>query len=486
MVSVGEQYLKTGNYDNLQIKNPAAAYTLEIPNEGDELYLTNQFVHATIKVQDDELEKWLDKLRKNFSRENLTEESGIKEADLEQFGEIFQEKFLNEKMMPEEYPIRIDLQEKEAAQEYTKQYTKVHMVSEKLLVYEGGVSDGDNAYTTYVAIGKGENSTSITFYFTMTPRMGEIKAVVMNSLPMIVAVIFLIVLVASGFFSGKIVRPIIRLADYAAGAKEAEHFEAEPFLFKEQDEIGNLARELNELYEKLRESYRKLEQKNQILEEENERQEVFMRASSHQLKTPIAAALLLVDGMIHEVGKYKDSKKYLPEVKKQLLSMGKMVEDILYLNHAAENMEAEQFDLEVMVQEIAAAYRIQMEDKKLQLSVEGSQAVCKDRALFAKILDNLMSNAVSYTPEGKEIRIKISKEVVCVINEGITIDEKMLPSVCDPFVSSHSGQKGKGLGLYVANYYCKLTGCLLKIENEQTSVKATVFLKRDNNRKGEK
>ena len=43
-----------------------------------------------------------------------------------------------------------------------------------------------------------------------------------------------------------------------------------------------------------------LEEKNRELAEENERQEIFLRSSSHQLKTPIAAALLLVDGMLNE------------------------------------------------------------------------------------------------------------------------------------------------------------------------------------------
>ncbi len=75
-----------------------------------------------------------------------------------------------------------------------------------------------------------------------------------------------------------------------------------------------------------------------MLEEENERQEVFLRASSHQLKTPVAAAPLLVEGMMNEVGKYKDTKRYLPEVKKQLMAIRRIVEDILYLNHCVGNI----------------------------------------------------------------------------------------------------------------------------------------------------
>lgn len=491
VVRIEEGYLESGGYEGLQIKNPDATYTLEIPNQGNEIYVTNKFVRATIKVQDEELQQWLNEFRtfgelqKDAEGETLAgeadsekpeEENLAQEVNWEKLTEIIRDKLMNEEMLSEDYPVQIEMEKEDLTEEYAQEYVKMHTISDRLYVYEGGVSDGDNAYTTYLAIGKGENSTSITILPAMTPRMGEITSVVMESLPMIVAVVFLLVLVASGFFSGKIVRPIIRLADYAAGAREAENFDAEPFIMEEKDEIGELSRELNALYEKLRESFRELEQKNLALEEENERQEIFMRASSHQLKTPIAAALLLVDGMIQEVGKYKDSRQYLPEVKKQLLSMGKMVEDILYLNHAAENMEPEQIDLEVLIGEIVSAYHVQIEDKKLQIVMEGTGMAYKDSELLKKILDNLISNAVSYTPEGERIVIKIESDVLFVINEGVTIDEKLLPVICDPFVSSDSGQKGKGLGLYVANYYCKLTGCRLKIENEETGVRAAVFL----------
>lgn len=476
-IQIEEGYLENGDYEGLQIRNPGAAYTLEIPTQGSKIYVTNTFMRAAIEIRDEELLQWLDELRNvEKTQGELTEENLEEKINWEALWKIIRDKILNERMLPEDFPVQVELEKKKVVEEYVQEYTKIHMVSEGLIVYEGGVSDGDNAYTTYFVVGKSQKATSITIYATMTPHIGQITSVVMGSLPMIVAVVFLLVLLASGFFSRKIVSPIIRLVDYAAGAKETEHFEAEPFFLEEKDEIGELGRELNALYEKLRESYRELEQKNLVLEEEYKRQEVFMRASSHQLKTPIAAALLLVDGMIQEVGKYKDSRRYLPEVKKQLLSMGKMVEDIFYLNHAAENMEAEPIDMKAMLQEIVYAYQIQIEDKKLQVIMEGVGIVYKDRELFKKILDNLVSNAVAYTPKGDQIVIKIERNVLYIINKGVTIDEKLLSNVCEPFVSSDGGQKGKGLGLYVASYYCRLTECGLKIENEADGVKVTLLL----------
>ncbi len=65
----------------------------------------------------------------------------------------------------------------------------------------------------------------------------------------------------------------------------------EPLEAVGNDEISDLTAALNLLYEKQAQAV-------QNLEEENKRKEVYMRATSHQLKTPIAASMLLVDGMI--------------------------------------------------------------------------------------------------------------------------------------------------------------------------------------------
>ena len=235
------------------------------------------------------------------------------------------------------------------------------------------------------------------------------------------------------------------------------------------DEIGELAAALDELYLRLRDSYRELQEKNQMLEEEGERQEIFLRASSHQLKTPVAAALLLVDGMINEVGKYKNTKEYLPEVKKQLQSIRRLVDDILYLNDQAGNVQSEPVALEALAGEILKTYEVQIENKRLRVAMAGQRMAFTDREMMWKIIDNLISNAVAYTPEGERIEIRIGEDGLCVQNYGVTIEEKLLPGIFKPFVSS-TGQKGKGLGLYVAAYYGRLLGGTLQAENMENSV----------------
>lgn len=510
-------YMEERSYDNLTVKNPSSVFTMEIPNAGNEVYIAGKFFKLTMTVRDEELQELLDHARtmmaETGSLEGLEDMAGSWTADseenagegqgttgsagsyeggempdslnqemfteyLSQWQDQFKDIFTGQNLISDDAPIAIRLEQKEQndGPVYHGEYAKLHTVSGDAIVYEAGVSDGNYSYTTYVAMGRTQDALIITVLPTMTPQMEEITPIVMGSLPMIIAVIFLLVLISSGFFSGKIVNPIIRLANHAESAGMAEHFDPDEstFLTDSKDEIGTLGRNLHELYGKLRDNYEELEHKNRLLEEENERQEVFLRASSHQLKTPIAAALLLVEGMMNEVGKYKDTKAYLPEVKKQLLSMRKIVEDILYLNYHAENMQQEKVAVEALVQELTGDYAVQTEDKGLQITVAGSGIAYTDQEMLKKIVDNLLSNAIWYTPEGQQVTIEISNTALCITNYGVTIDEKLLPNILEPFVSSDGGRKGKGLGLYVAAYYSRLMGYELKIDNIENGVQAVL------------
>lgn len=487
VIQIQKGYMSDKTYDNLRIKNPSATFTLEIPSEGRKLYMTGKYFKAAITVRDDDVLSLLDQIRSqmdsswsgnsaNASQETpdtsgLQGEEGFSEF-VTLWEEELKEKFTGQNLIAENYPIEVSIESNEFRALYHGEYEKIHPLSDDILVYETGVSDGSYSYITYIAMGRTQDAFVITALPTMTPRMEEITPIVMGSLPMIAAVIFLVVLISSNFFSSRIVNPIIHLAGHAESAGLTEHFDADSFDSDRMDEIGVLGRNLHELYGKLHDNYEELAYKNRILEEENERQEVFLRASSHQLKTPIAAALLLVEGMLNEIGKYKDTKKYLPEVKQQLLSMQKIVEDILYLNYHTENMQREEIALELLLQDLISSYALSIEDKELQVTITGCGAVMADREMLRKIVDNLLSNAVQYTPIRQEITIEINDRELCITNCGVSISDELLPNIFEPFVSSDGHQKGKGLGLYVTAYYSRFMGYQLHIGNYENSVQA--------------
>lgn len=491
VMEIQQSYMENRTYDDLKVRNPSAVFSIVIPDEGDEIYLEGKFFKLTVRVRDEELQRVLDGVRSAMRRgepqglgdmvqQGKTGQGNIDFSKLEKlWNNGLKEKFTGQSMISAEYPIEAEMERHPASGlVYQGEYYKVHPAAENIVVCESGVSDGDYSYTSYLAMGWAEDAFIMTVMPTMTPRMEEITPVVRGSLPMIIAVIFLAVLISSGFFSGKIVNPIIRLADSAESAAIAGNVETDGFMLDSNDEIGILGRKLHELYHKLRKNYEELERKNRILEEENERQEVFLRASSHQLKTPVAAALLLVEGMMNEVGKYKDTKTYLPEVKRQLLSMRKIIEDILYLNHCADRMQTENVDLQVLVQELVKSYLIQAESRGISIDTEGAGTVAADREMLRIIVDNLLSNAVQYTPDQQRILVSVDDEKIVVTNYGAMIDRKLLSNIFEPFVSSDMSRKGKGLGLYMASYYCRRMGYRIEIDNIESGVQARVVFRK--------
>ncbi len=480
-------YSEQGSYADVQVANPTACFSVTIPDEGDSIRIVSKLFSVNVTVKEERLREVFDEVR--IVLQEYSGETPEEEKTREDFEETVQrwEGVLRDVFSENQFhPVQVDLlEQQEFPNEYHGEYEKMHGVSDRFVILEMGVEDSRNKYVNYIAAERKEDSLILTFLPVMTPDMNEIRPIVMQSLPMLGTVIFLLVLLFSQVYSRGIVTPIVRLVHHTEqmkGGYDVRQFPAGEIREDRGDEIGMLAATIEELYQKLRASYEELEGKNQVLEEENKRQEVLLRASSHQLKTPISAALLLVDGMKNNIGKYRDREKYLPKVKEQLLSMKKMVADILYLEHCGENLDFGIIEIRDAVNAQLAFYRVPIGEKELQVSVEGTRTAETetDPAVFSHILSNLLSNAVNYTPQGGKIRIFLEEERLTIQNYGVRIEEDLLPHIFEPFVSgNHEKKQGgvdsHGLGLYIAAYYAKKLGMKLEIGNTGDSVTATLL-----------
>lgn len=490
--SVCEQhraYVESGSYEGVRVKNSTACFSLEIPREGERILITGKSFSAEVRIKAEALVRILDRCReKLLAVEGNGEEADMAlEPEMEELGIFLQEFLGRENSLPVELRF---LYLRDMQEEFFNESIKAHFYSDDMFVIESGIEDSANRYTNYMAAGWTDESLILTFLPVVSPDAEEIRPVVLQSLPMLGAVIVLVVLLFSRIYSKGIVNPIEELVGHAEQMKHGRDIPAEPLSVKclrRQDEVGKLADTLDEFYAQIRESYRELEEKNGQLEEENKRQEIFLRSSSHQLKTPIAAALLLVEGMMNGIGRYADTKLYLPKVKEELLSMRKMVEDILYLNHCAENMNLQRMDAAQILRERLKSYQVALADKKIDVEFEGggSLSVETDEMMLSQILDNLLSNAVHYTPSGGRIRIALCREgaerKITVENFGVKIPGELLGHIFEPFVSgqerahSRDRERGHGLGLYIASYYARKLGLSLAVENSREGVVAMLI-----------
>ncbi|MCI8542624.1 MAG: HAMP domain-containing histidine kinase [Lachnospiraceae bacterium] len=478
-----EAYVEQGSYEGVSVRNSTACISLEIPLEEDYVLVTGKAFSAEISFHDERMNQILDRCRELLFLADAEEDGDLRE-EMGRFGDILEEVVQEDSSLPVSLNFRY-LQDME--EEFYNESVKIHTYSDNLFITELSVEDASNRYTNYIAFEKTEERMIMSVLPVVAPDVDEIRPVVLQSLPMLGAVIFLLVLLSSRLYSKGIVSPVMELVRHTEEMKYDRNFSVRRLSEKRPDtgdEIQELADTLDDLYQQIKEGYCQLEEKNRELAEENRRQEIFLRASSHQLKTPIAAALLLVDGMLNEIGRYKDTKVYLPRVKEQLLSMRKMVEDILYLNHCAEDMRIRQTDVGKLLEERLRSCQVALADKGIAVDVPENMvfAAKTDEMIISQILDNLLSNAVRYTPEGGHIRIAYLEAGGCgrrilIENFGVTIPEELAPHILEPFVSgSHqadsSGMRSHGLGLYIASYYAKKLGILLEVRNGEDSVAA--------------
>jgi len=118
-----------------------------------------------------------------------------------------------------------------------------------------------------------------------------------------------------------------------------------------------------------------------------------------------------------------------------------------------------ELDIHIVVDDVLQRYKDQFFDKKISVNVnvEGAVVIFSDPYYVDLILENIISNAIKYSPKNGAIQISIfpkNKKIVCTIqDEGIGIRPNDLEHIFNPFFRSeellHKEIKGNGLGLSI-------------------------------------
>ena len=96
-----------------------------------------------------------------------------------------------------------------------------------------------------------------------------------------------------------------------------------------QDEIGILSENVNALYQSLLTTIDNLQEENARVREAEAAKVDFLRAASHELKTPVTALGGMLDNMIMGIGRYRDWETYLPVCRDMVNKFGVMIQEIL-------------------------------------------------------------------------------------------------------------------------------------------------------------
>jgi two-component system sensor histidine kinase GlrK len=199
----------------------------------------------------------------------------------------------------------------------------------------------------------------------------------------------------------------------------------------------------------------------------------FLRHVSHELKTPLTAlregAELLNDQVAGPLA--PPQRQVVGIMRDNSVKLQRLIEELLDYQralHAAASLEVESVPLEALVQEAVEAHDLAAQAKGLQLAIDAEPATVEaDPEKLRSIIDNLVSNAVKFTPPGGTVTVSArvgtgnSGEAIIEVHDtgpGVPLEER--ESIFNLFFrgrrSEHSAAsggtrvKGTGLGLAIA------------------------------------
>ncbi|MCL4248524.1 MAG: PAS domain S-box protein [Anaerolineae bacterium] len=197
----------------------------------------------------------------------------------------------------------------------------------------------------------------------------------------------------------------------------------------------------------------------------------FVAHASHELRTPLTNAKTRLYLLKKQPERMADHLGVLEAV---VDNMRELVEDMLDLSRLERNLmtlKTETTDLVPFVRELVELQRVEAEGKMLTLCYETATEpvlALVDTKRLARVITNLLVNAINYTPEGGTITARLLSGIhdpvigtcakIEIEDNGIGIAEDNLENVFQPFFRVPSEVQGTGLGLSIAREIVQIHG----------------------------
>jgi signal transduction histidine kinase len=239
---------------------------------------------------------------------------------------------------------------------------------------------------------------------------------------------------------------------------------------------------------------------NARLREIAELREEFLALTTHDLRSPLTVISGVISfftsGRLGElspeqknmVGMMERNTQNLIELVNDLLDAAKLESGSLQLELAATDLRALVHEICEPLEPLALEKGITLTE---ELPAELPLVVSADRAKLRRVIVNLLSNALKFTPKGGRVSVRVEPEGaggvrVSVADTGVGIAAADIPLLFDKYEQARHratrGEKGTGLGLYITRQLVELHGGRIHVESEVgkgSTFSFTLPLKRD-------
>jgi signal transduction histidine kinase len=227
---------------------------------------------------------------------------------------------------------------------------------------------------------------------------------------------------------------------------------------------------------------RDLAAQNERLRELDRLKDEFIALVSHELRTPLTSIRgyteLLLDGEAGELT--DDQRQFLAVVERNSHRLLHLVGDLLFLAQIEAGklaLDVDALDLGAVASESVEAARPAAEEKDVTLTLATGPAppLAGDRARIGQLLDNLVSNAVKFTPSGGRVDVRVSslrkRAVLEVRDSGIGIPAGERQFLFQRFfrtsTATEQAIQGTGLGLAISKAIVEAHGGQIEVESEE-------------------
>jgi two-component system OmpR family sensor kinase len=229
------------------------------------------------------------------------------------------------------------------------------------------------------------------------------------------------------------------------------------------DEIDQLGATFREMSERI------IKQVKQLEHNDKSRRELVANVS-HDLRTPLASLQGYLETLLLKADSLSESEKqdYIKIALQHSDRLRKLISELFELatleNQGAE-LHFEPFSMSELVHDVTHKFQLEAKEKNLKLETSIPQEpafVSADIGLIQRVLENLIENAIKYTPAGGHIGITLlsggNSIATSISDDGQGIPEEDLPHIFDRFyrVDKHRNTDGTGLGLAIVNRIIQL------------------------------
>ncbi len=228
-------------------------------------------------------------------------------------------------------------------------------------------------------------------------------------------------------------------------------------------------------------------------EEENEDKLKFFTDVSHDIRTPMTLVMSPLESLMKENNdpNVRPKLQVMHRNAQRVMNLVNQLLDIRKLDKSKMRLSCRKTNISLFIKELVDLFQPQANEKKQTLifkEIDDLGEVWIDRDNIDKIMVNLISNAIKYTPEGGNIEVALSSVddsslgrclKIDVIDTGIGIDGKTKSRLFEPFYrirEDHApATMGFGIGLDLCRRLVELHHGLISGDNRTDGVKGSIF-----------